>query len=93
MAILGTAYSKKHNKQRGHILTTKIEHKAVLEPCNYLIGLGWEIDFLPVDNFGIVDINSVEKFVRRDTLLISVQLANSEIGTLQPIKQLAMIAH
>ena len=75
-----------------HIITSAIEHPAVLNPCLYLMGLGVEVTVLPVDRFGRVDPEDVRKAVRPKTVLISIMLANNEVGTLEPIKELAVIA-
>ena len=90
LAILGTAY-KKREKGR-HIITTAIEHRAVLEPCKFLESQGFEVTFLPVDEFGMVDPHDVRQAIRPDTILISVMHANNEIGTIQPVEEIGAIA-
>jgi cysteine desulfurase len=75
-----------------HIITSAIEHPAILNPCLYLKGLGVEVTVLPVDRFGRVDPEDVRKAVGPKTVLISIMLANNEVGTLEPIKELADIA-
>lgn len=82
------AYSKKGK----HIITTKIEHHAILHTCEYLESKGAEITYLDVDENGIVKLDELEKAIRPDTILISVMFANNEIGTIQPIKEIGMIA-
>ena len=82
------AYSKKGK----HIITTKIEHHAILHTCDYLESKGAEITYLDVDENGIVKLDELEKAIRPDTILISVMFANNEIGTIQPIKEIGMIA-
>lgn len=75
-----------------HIITTKIEHHAILHTCEYLESKGAEITYLNVDENGIVKLDELEKAIRPDTILISVMFANNEIGTIQPIKEIGLIA-
>ncbi|AZT90032.1 cysteine desulfurase NifS [Caldicellulosiruptor changbaiensis] len=89
-ALKGVAFA---NKDKGkHIITTTIEHHAVLHPLKYLEGLGFEVTYVPVEPNGIVDPQKVKEAIREDTILISVMLANNEIGTIQPVKEIAKIA-
>jgi len=89
-ALKGVAFA---NKDKGkHIITTTIEHHAVLHPLKYLEGLGFEITYVPVEPNGIVDPQKIKEAIRNDTILISVMLANNEIGTIQPVKEIAKIA-
>ena len=89
-AIKGAAFA---NKDRGnHIITTKIEHHAILHTCEYLEKEGFEVTYLPVDESGIVDPDVLRKSVTDRTILISVVMANNEIGTIQPIKEIGEIA-
>ena len=83
------AYKNKGN----HIITTKIEHHAILHTCEYLEKRGYEITYLPVDEYGSVSIDELKKAIRPDTILISVMFANNEIGSIQPIKEIGEIAH
>ncbi len=76
-----------------HIITSKIEHHAILHTCNYLEKQGYDITYIDVDENGIVKIDDLEKAIRPDTILISIMFANNEIGTLQPIKEIGQIAH
>ena len=81
------------NENKGkHIITTNIEHHAVLHTVKYLEKYGFEITYLPVKSNGIIDIKDLEKEIRKDTILISVMFANNEIGTIQPIKEIGEIA-
>lgn len=75
-----------------HIITTQIEHHAVLNTCKYLENCGYDITYLPVDHKGIVSPSSVSDAMRKDTSLISIMLSNNETGTIQPIKQISDIA-
>ena len=90
LAIIQTAKAFK-NKGR-HIITTSIEHKAVLETCKALEEEGFEVTFLPVDKKGVIDIDAFKNSLRDDTILVSIMLANNEIGTIQPVKEIAEIA-
>ncbi|PLX71537.1 MAG: cysteine desulfurase NifS [Denitrovibrio sp.] len=90
MAIRGTAEMFK-NKGK-HIITSSIEHKAIIESCNVLAKQGFEITYLPVDKGGVVPLEEVKKAIREDTILISVMLVNNEIGTIQPIREIAEMA-
>ncbi|KKQ15340.1 MAG: Cysteine desulfurase [candidate division WS6 bacterium GW2011_GWF1_36_8] len=81
------------NEKKGkHIITTNIEHHAVLHTCKYLEKYGFEVTYVPVDNKGIVHVEDIEKAIRPDTILISVMFANNEIGTIQPIKEIGALA-
>ncbi|MCX6713079.1 MAG: cysteine desulfurase family protein [Candidatus Vogelbacteria bacterium] len=92
LAILGVArglLAKNKIKQPGHIIVSAIEHRAVLESCAQLEREGWRIDYLTVDDQGIVKLDELEKKLRPDTALVSVMYANNEIGTIQPIREIA----
>lgn len=81
------------NKDKGkHIITSAVEHPAVTEVCKYLATFGYEITYLPVDTFGRVNPADVEKAIRPDTALITIMHANNEVGTIQPISEIATIA-
>ena len=89
-ALKGAAFA---NERKGkHIITTSIEHHAVLHSCEWLASRGFEITYLPVDKLGMVSPESVEKAIRQDTILISVMYANNEVGTIQPIAEIGKIA-
>jgi len=90
LAIKGYAWA---NKAKGrHIITSQIEHHAVMATCEYLAKNGYEITYLPVDSDGLVGTSDFEKAIRPDTILASVMYANNEIGTVQPIHELGAIA-
>ena len=90
LAIKGIAYA---NSEKGrHIITSKIEHPAVLETCKILEKQGFEITYLNVDNEGFISIQELENSIRNDTILISIMFANNEIGTIEPIKEIGQIA-
>ena len=90
-AIKGIALSKK-DKGR-HIITTKIEHHAVLESCKELESLGFEVTYLNVDRDGLVSIEELRKEIREDTILVSIMTANNEIGVIEPIKEIGKLCH
>ena len=75
-----------------HIITTKIEHHAILHTCEYLEKKGFEVTYLDVDEYGMVKLDELKKAIRPDTILISVMMANNEIGTIQPIAEIGAIA-
>lgn len=77
----------------GHIITTKIEHHAILHTCKYLENRGYDVTYLDVDENGLVDLNTLEAAIRPDTFLISIMFANNEIGTIEPIKEIGEVAH
>ena len=76
-----------------HIITTKIEHHAILHTCEYLEKKGFEITYLDVDSEGKISLEELEKAIRPDTILVSVMTANNEIGTVEPIAEIGRIAH
>jgi len=89
-AIQGIAHA---NRNKGkHIITSVIEHPAVLEVCKHLEISGYQITYIPVDSIGMVNPVDVENAIRPDTILISIMHANNEVGTIQPIKEIAAIA-
>lgn len=89
-ALKGTAEA--YRDKGKHIITTQIEHHAVLNTCKYLEEQGFEVTYLPVDEQGFVDPAQLERAVRPDTVLISVMFANNEIGTVEPIARIGRIA-
>lgn len=89
MAIIGTALA---NADKGkHIITTEIEHPAVLQSCRYLEKYGFRITYLPVDESGVVSIEDVNKALQDDTILVSVMLGNNEVGSIQPIAEIGQL--
>lgn len=89
-AIKGIAFA---NRNKGnHIITSSIEHHAVLHTCIWLEGQGFEITYLPVDKYGKVSPEELKNAIRDDTILISIMLANNEIGTIQPVEEIGKIA-
>lgn len=90
LAIKGIADAyKRYGK---HIITSNIEHPAVLETCKSLERAGYEVSYVPVMENGIIDVKALSKLIRRDTILISIMTANNEVGTIQPIEQIGKIA-
>ncbi|ACL76280.1 cysteine desulfurase NifS [Ruminiclostridium cellulolyticum] len=85
---IAAAFKKKGN----HIITSAIEHPAIMSSCKYLEGEGFEITYLPVDSDGLVTPEQVRDAIRDNTILISIMFANNEIGTIQPIKEIGAIA-
>ena len=86
--IKGVAFKK----GKGHIITSAIEHKAVLKPVKYLKKFGFDVSILPVDGNGLVDPDDLKKAIRKDTILISIMYANNIIGTIEPLEELVKIA-
>ena len=90
LAVKGVAMYK--GKMKGHIVTTIVEHHAVLEPCEYLKRFGVDVTIVPVSSEGLVDVGDIERAIRNDTVLISVMMANNEIGTIQPVREIGKLA-
>ncbi len=89
-AIKGIAESYK--KKGNHIITTSVEHHAVLHTCQYLETIGYEVTYLSVDEFGIIDLEELKSAIKPTTILISIMFANNEIGSINPIKEIGQIA-
>ncbi len=89
LAIKGIAEA--YFSQGQHIITLETEHRAVLDPCQYLETLGFDISYLPVKKDGLIDLELLEKSIRTETILVSVMAANNEIGVLQPLKEIGDI--
>lgn len=85
-------YYFKHRSKGNHIITTKIEHPAIMNPCKFLESIGASVTYVGVDRHGRVSVEEIENAVTKDTLLISVMHSNNEVGTLQPIKEIAQVA-
>ena len=91
LAIRGTAG---RNKSRGNkILTSSVEHMSVVNPCKLMIRNGFQVVFLPVDKFGVLDLGKLETELDDQTVLVSIVYANPEIGTIEPIKEISKIVH
>lgn len=89
LAIKGVAFA---NRSRGnHIITSQIEHHAVLHSCQYLEKFGFRVSYLPVDQHGVVDLDSLKKEIGDETVLVTIMYANNEIGTIQPMEEIARI--
>lgn len=91
LALKGAALANQHKGK--HIITLSTEHKAVLDTCEYLEKIGFEVEYLPVQLDGILDLEVLKKAVRKDTVLVSVMYANNEIGVIQPTPEIAEITH
>ncbi|MEL7567886.1 MAG: cysteine desulfurase NifS [Dehalobacterium sp.] len=90
IAILGAAYG--NSKKGKHVITSSVEHHAVLDPCHQLEKSGYELTVLPVDQYGMVDPEQVKEAIRDDTVLITIMHANNEVGTIQPVEEISKIA-
>ncbi|MGL5434790.1 MAG: cysteine desulfurase NifS [Lachnospiraceae bacterium] len=88
-----TAMAEAYKNKGNHIITSKIEHHAIMHTCAYLEQHGVEVTYLDVDEHGVVRLDELERAIRPTTILISIMFANNEIGTIQPIKEIADIAH
>ena len=90
IALKGVAYA---NRNRGkHIITSAVEHHAVLEPCEQLKKEGFDVTVLPVDEYGRVSVETVKNAIKPETILISIMFANNEVGTIQPIAEIGALA-
>jgi cysteine desulfurase len=90
LAIKGTYFAAKSGK--AHIITSTIEHPAILAPCRFLERLGGSVTYLPVDRTGLIDPEDVRRAITPQTLLISIMHANNEVGTIQPLEEIGAIA-
>jgi cysteine desulfurase len=93
LALLSVAEGLRQRASRLRILTTEIEHKGVLEPCQRLGSQGFEVLYLPVDAAGRADLVAAQELITENTLLVTIQAASNEIGTIQPVSTLAALAH
>ena len=91
LALRGVAYALK--KSRRHIIVSAVEHPAVLEPARWLRAQGWDISVISVDRYGHIDPTDIANALRGDTALVSIMHANNEVGTIQPIAEIATLAH
>jgi len=89
LAIIGTCLQYKNRGK--HIITTNLEHSSIYGPINFLTDLGYEVDFVPVQKNGLIDLVEFEKLIRDDTVLVSINMVNSEIGIKQNIKEISNI--
>lgn len=92
LAIKGLFFARRARGKPFHIITSRIEHPAVLEPCRFLESLGAEVTALPVDRTGLVDPDDLRRALRPHTALVSIMHANNEVGTIQPLAEIAAIA-
>lgn len=88
-ALIGTAIAKR--EKGNHIITSAIEHPAIINTCKYLEKLGFKITYVPVDKYGIVNLEYLKKAITNKTILVSIMFANNEIGTIQPIEEIGNI--
>jgi cysteine desulfurase len=91
LAIKGVAEA--YFNQGKHLITVQTEHRAVLDPCRYLESLGFEVTYLGVDAEGLINLQELEDLIRPDTILVSIMVANNEIGVLQPLAAIGEICH
>jgi cysteine desulfurase len=89
MAIKGVAYTWR--EKGNHIITTQVEHHAVLHTCQFMEKMGYEVTYLPVDNYGLIDLELLRRSIRPQTILVSIMFANNETGTIFPIKEIGEI--
>ncbi|MBR2255336.1 MAG: cysteine desulfurase NifS [Candidatus Methanomethylophilaceae archaeon] len=90
--VLKSAVMGPH-KKGSHVIVSAIEHHAILNTCDLLVKSGYKVTYVPVDKYGIVDMDAIEKAITPETALISVMTANNEIGTIEPIKEIGALAH
>jgi len=90
LAIKGAAF--RYKNKGNHIITSSIEHMSVLNTCKYLSTQGYEVTYLPVDNYGMIDPQAVEDEITEKTILVSIMYANGEIGTIEPVKEIGEIS-
>jgi len=89
-AVKGAAFANRH--KGNHIITSSVEHPAIFEVCKYLENQGFEVTYLPVDEFGMISIADLKSAITPKTILISIMHANNEVGTIQPISEIGKIA-
>lgn len=91
VAILGRARFVEANNLGKHLITSQIEHPSVMGPCQFLESQGWKVTYLPVDREGFIDLEQLKNAITKETSIVSIMWANNEIGTLQPIAEIATI--
>ena len=91
LAIKGICY--KYKNRGKHIITTSLEHSSVIGPLNFLIKEGYEVDFVKINKDGLIDLDDLKRLIRDDTILVSIAAVDSEIGIVQPIKEISKIVH
>jgi len=89
-SIRGAAFARQAKGK--HIITSAVEHPAVTKVCDFLSRIGWEITYLPVDRYGMVNLENLSRAIRSDTSLITIMHANNEVGTIQPLREIGAIA-
>ena len=89
----GLLRAEMYGRHGSHIITSRIEHPAVLNTCRYLEDKGFDVTYLTVDENGLIKLSELKKAIRHDTFLISVMYANNEVGTIEPIREIGEIAH
>lgn len=92
-AIIGVALARKREKNQHRIIVSSIEHHAVLDSAHYLTSLGFSVSYIPVVRTGIVDLEALRSMINHETALVSVMHVNNEVGTIQPIREIADIVH
>ena len=92
-ALKGVAYAARKKSGKSHIIVSKAEHHAVLEPCEHLAQEGFDVTVLPVDEFGIVSPGQIREVITDGTCLVSIMTANNEVGSIYPIQEIATAAH
>lgn len=85
--------AEKYKSKGNHIITSAVEHHAILHTCQYLEKHGFEVTYLPVDEFGMVKAEQINEAIREDTILVSIMFANNEVGTIMPISEIGAICH
>ena len=92
-AIKGVAFAQQLARVGNHIVTSAVEHHAVLHSCQFLEKFGFEVTYLPVDRAGLVSPDDAARAIRKETVLVSVMTANNEVGVIQPIAEIAAAVH
>ena len=90
MAIIGAAF--RYSDKGKHIITSAVEHHAVLHTCEHLEKIGFEVTVLPVDEYGIINLDDLRNAIREDTILITIMHANNEVGSIQPVEEIGRLA-